>query len=141
MHTMSEAEYKQFLLTSTRTGKLATVTASGAPHITPVWFVLDGDDLIFTTHETSLKAKHIQRDARVSLLVDDETPPYAYALVEGTATLSAEPDDLLKWATAIGARYMGADRAEEFGKRNGVPGEWVVRITPTKIIARAGISD
>ena len=28
---------------------------------------------------------------------------------------------------------MGADRAEEFGRRNGVPGELVVRITPTKV--------
>ena len=46
-----------------------------------------------------------------------------------------DPDELLRTATAIGGRYMGADRAEEFGRRNGVPGELVVRIRPTKVIA------
>jgi hypothetical protein len=36
---------------------------------------------------------------------------------------------------------MGADQAERFGRRNAVPGELVVRITPTKVIAEAGITD
>ena len=42
---------------------------------------------------------------------------------------------LVRTATLIGARYMGPERAEEFGKRNGVPGELVVRIRPTKVLA------
>jgi len=41
----------------------------------------------------------------------------------------------VRTATAIAARYMGQERAEEFGKRNGVPGELVVRLRPTKVIA------
>ena len=44
-------------------------------------------------------------------------------------------------ATAVGGRYMGADRAGEFGARNAVPGELVVRITPTHVVARADIAD
>ena len=55
--------------------------------------------------------------------------------------MSDDPDELLAVATRIGGRYMGADRAEEFGRRNGVPGELVVRITPTKLTALADISD
>jgi len=48
-------------------------------------------------------------------------------------TLSEDLEELLRFATAIGGRYMGADRAEEFGQRNGVEGELVVRIRPTRI--------
>ena len=40
----------------------------------------------------------------------------------------------------IGGRYMGADRAEEFGARNGVPGELIVRLTPTKVTALDDLS-
>ncbi len=141
MRTMTEAEYRQFLMHGTRTAKAATVQADGRPHVTPIWFVLDGDDMIFTTHETSLKAKALKRDPRISLLVDDETPPYAYVMIEGTGTLSEDLEQLLHWATIIGGRYMGAGRAEEYGKRNGVPGEYLVRVTPTKILARAGIAE
>ena len=44
--------------------------------------------------------------------------------------LGEDPDELLATATRIGGRYMGEDRAEEFGRRNGVPGELIVRLTP-----------
>ena len=44
-------------------------------------------------------------------------------------------------ATRIGGRYMGADRAQEFGRRNGVPGELVVRVRPTKIVKAFNLAD
>ena len=75
------------------------------------------------------------RDPRLVLCVDDERPPYAFVQVQGVATVDEDPGALLRTATAIGGRYMGADRAEEFGRRNGVPGELVVRLRPTKVIA------
>jgi len=49
MQTMTPDECRAFLLARARTGKLATVRADGRPHIAPIWFTLDGDDLIFTT--------------------------------------------------------------------------------------------
>jgi PPOX class probable F420-dependent enzyme len=140
MREMSVEEYKRFLLTGTRTAMAATVRADGAPHITPVWIALDGDDVLFTTDNTSLKAKHLQRDPRISLCVDDGTPPYSYVLIEGTATLSDDLAELRRWATIIGGRYMGVDRGEEYGQRNGVPGELLVRVTPSKVVARAEIA-
>jgi PPOX class probable F420-dependent enzyme len=140
MRTMSDEEYRAFMTHGTRTAKAATTRPDGRPHITPVWFVLDGDDLIFTTHETSLKARDLRRDPRICLCVDDETPPFAYVMFEGTVTLSEELDELRRWATAIGGRYMGSERAEEFGKRNGVPGELLVRVSPTKLLAQAEIA-
>jgi PPOX class probable F420-dependent enzyme len=141
MPDMSPDERRAFLEHGTRTGKLGVVRADGRPHVTPIWFALDGDDLVFTTHETSLKGKAIGRDPRVSLCVDDETPPFAFVTIDGIASTSADFDELLMWATRIGRRYMGADRAEEFGRRNGVPGELLVRVTPTKVVAKTGIAD
>jgi PPOX class probable F420-dependent enzyme len=138
---LSADERREFLLEGTRTGKVATTRADGRPHITPVWFTLEGDEILFTTAETSLKAKTIRRDPRVAMCVDDQQPPFSYVLVEGTATLSDDLDELRRVATAVGGRYMGAERAGEFGARNAVPGELVVRITATHIVARADIAD
>lgn len=137
MKKMTKAEAYEFLATGTRTGKLATVRADGRPHVAPIWFVLDGEDLIFNTWHASVKGKNLQRDGRVALTVDEEVAPYAFVLVEGTVEIV---DDNLaenkKWATRIGGRYMGADQAEAFGERNGVPGELLVRIKVDRIVAQ-----
>lgn len=139
MHTFTD-EQRAFLLHGTRTGKLATVRKDGRPHIAPIWFTLEGDTIVFNTGEKTVKATNIRRDVRISLCVDDETPPFAYIIVEGTASLSADPRELLDVATRIGGRYMGEDQAEAFGKRNGVPGELVVRVTPTRVIFETNVA-
>lgn len=141
MQEMTPEETRSFLMDTVRTGKLATVRPDGRPHVAPIWYQLDGDDLLFTTWHESVKAKNLQHDARVSICVDDEQPPFAFVIIEGMVEISEKPDDLLRWATRIGERYMGPDQAEAFGQRNGVKGELLVRITPTKIIARKNISD
>src|SRR5205823_11101297 len=94
MPTLTD-EQRAFLLYGTRTGKLATVRKDGRPHVVPIWFTLDGDTIVFTTGEQSVKAANIRRDSRICLCVDDETAPYAYIMVEGTATLSTDLDALL----------------------------------------------
>ncbi len=139
METLT-AEQRAFLLEGTRTGKLATVRKDGRAHVVPIWFVLDGDTLVFTTGENTVKAANMRRDPRVAICIDDELPPYAYIQVEGTVNVSADEQELLTWATRIGARYMGADLAESFGKRNGVPGELLVRVTPTRVIFEKDIA-
>jgi PPOX class probable F420-dependent enzyme len=123
------------------TAKLATVRADGRPHVAPVWIALDGDDIVFTTAETTLKGRTLRRDPRVCLCVDDERPPFSFVVVEGTATITEAPDELLRWATVIAGRYMGADQAEAYGRRNGVPGELLVRVTPTHVVAGRDIAD
>ena len=41
----------------------------------------------------------------------------------------------------LGGRYMGADRAEEYGARNGVAGELVVRVRPAHIVSAFDLAD
>jgi PPOX class probable F420-dependent enzyme len=141
MYDMSEDEWRAFLLEGTRTAKLATARRDGRAHVTPVWFVLDGDDLVFTTAHDSVKGRAVKRDGRVALCVDDERPPYAFVMIEGTASVSTELVELRSYATRIGGRYMGGDRAEEYGARNGVEGELLVRIMPTRVVARGGVAE
>ncbi|SEF63570.1 hypothetical protein SAMN04489712_101666 [Thermomonospora echinospora] len=141
MQKMTEAEWRQFVSEGTRTGKAAVVRADGRPHVTPVWFVLDGDDLVFTTAADGVKGRYLRRDPRISFCVDDEKPPYSFVLMDGEATLSEDVDEMRPWATALGRRYMGADRAEEYGARNAVPGEVLVRVRITHVVAQRDIAD
>jgi PPOX class probable F420-dependent enzyme len=120
---------------------LGYLASDGRPLVAPVWFVVDGDQLVFNTAARSAKGKALQRDPRVTLTVDDPHPPFSFVQVQGVADLSEEPDALVDIATRIGGRYMGADRAAEFGRRNGVPGELIVRVTPTKVIEAFGVAD
>jgi PPOX class probable F420-dependent enzyme len=138
---MDADEVRRFLTTGTRTAKVATAMSDGHPHVMPVWFVLDGDDIVFTTAASSAKGMHLRRDRRVALVIDDESEPYAFVHVRGRAALSDDPDELRRFATEIGGRYMGAERAEQYGRRNGVRGELLVRVTPERILARGGVAD
>ena len=138
---MTESEYHGFLQDRARTAVLATVRADGRPHVAPVWFDLDGDTFIFTTGQDTVKGRNLLRDPRIALCIEDENPPFHFVIVEGTAELTAEDPDLLHWATRIGGRYMGAERADEYGQRNAVPSELLVRMTPQKTLAYRNISD
>lgn len=124
-----------------KTAKLAIVRKDGSPHVAPVWVELDGDEIVFMTSAATIKGKAILRDPRVCLCWDDERPPFSFVMIAGTATTSTDPDELLAWSTRIGGRYMGAENAEAYGKRNAVPPEMVVRVTPTKITAKRDIAD
>ncbi|MDQ3641329.1 MAG: PPOX class F420-dependent oxidoreductase [Actinomycetota bacterium] len=138
---MSADELREFLSAGTRTAHLATVRGDGKPHVAPVWFVLDGDDLVFTTGSETVKGRNLQRDTNVCLTVDQPSPAYSFVQITGEASLSEDKDELLRWATMIGGRYMGQEQAESFGARNAVEGELLVRVTPAKIIALAELAD
>ena len=130
-----------FLSEGTRTAKLGYVAADGRPLVAPVWFVVDGQQLVFNTGSNTAKGRALTRDPRVVVCVDDDRPPFSFVQIQGTAALSEDPDELLDTATRIGGRYMGRDRAEEFGRRNGVPGELIVRVTPTKVVKAFNLAD
>jgi PPOX class probable F420-dependent enzyme len=130
-----------FLSEGTRTGLLGYLASDGRPLVAPVWFVVDGGALAFNTGKNTAKGRALARDPRVVMCVDDSQPPYSFVQVQGIATLGDDPQDVLDIATRTGGRYMGAERAEEFGRRNGVPGELVVRITPTKVLKAFNVAE
>jgi len=130
-----------FLSEGTRTGLLGYLASDGRPLVAPVLFVVDGGALAFNTGKNTAKGRALARDPRVVMCVDDSQPPYSFVQVQGIATLGEDPQDVLDIATRTGGRYMGAARAEEFGRRNGVPGELVVRITPTKVLKAFNVAE
>ncbi|MGW6054880.1 PPOX class F420-dependent oxidoreductase [Streptomyces sp. NPDC055189] len=138
---MTEDQWRAFVSRGTRTGKLSTVRADGSPHIAPIWFLLDGDKLVFNTGTETVKGRNLARDGRIALCVDDDKPPFAFVVLQGQARLSDDLEEVRHWATRLAARYMGEGRAEEFGARNGVPGELLVRVRIDKVVALAGVAD
>jgi PPOX class probable F420-dependent enzyme len=130
---MSTAEREAFLdEMPARTAVLAVTRKDGRPIGVPIWYVRNGDELVFTTWHESLKGQAMRRDPRIALTVQDPRPPFSYVIAEGEVRWSEDSDDLLHWATVIGGRYMGEDGAEQYGKRNAVPGELLLRVRPTR---------
>jgi len=138
---MTTEQAYAFLAAGTRTGKLATVRADGRPHLAPVWFVIDDGDLLFMTGANTVKGRNLARQPQASLVVDLEVEPYAFVLVEGRVTVSDDVEAMLPISIRIGERYMGPDRGVEFGRRNAVPGELLVRLRPDKIVAIDDMAD
>jgi len=138
MAEMTEDEIRNFLLKDTFTGKLGTINKNGTPHVVPIWYTLDDEEnILFNTDNNSVKAKNIKRDNRVRLCVDDQTPLFSFVTIDGVAEIiSKEPKEVFKWAKIIAARYMGDDKAEEYGRRNSSEGELLIKIKPTRVVGQ-----
>ncbi len=144
MTRMTPAEIFELLSTGTRTAHVASTRADGSPHVAPVWFLADGtpDSFVihFTTSASSVKGRTLRHDGRVAITVDDPHPPFAFVIVEGTAELDDDLGRLLEVATRLGERYMGPDRAVEFGTRNAVDGELLVTVRPVKLLGEKDLT-
>jgi PPOX class probable F420-dependent enzyme len=140
-HKMTAEEILAYIDEKPRTGHLATVREDGRPHVAPVWIIRDGGDIVFTTWHTSVKGRNIARTGQAALSVDDLGEGSSYVSIEGTVTMDPDPAQSRIWATRLGGRFMGEDRAEEFGKRNGVEGEYVCRLTPTRMSGMRAVTD
>lgn len=141
-NAMTRDQWLSFLRSPIRPALLATTRVDGRPHAVPVWYDLEDDDtIVFTTSATTVKGRNIARDGRVTLCVQNDQPPFDFVMVEGTATMSDDPGDLLAWSTRLGGRYMGEERAEAFGKRNAVPPEQVVRVAIGHVVSSANVAD
>lgn len=140
-HRMNDQERKAFLRDPVRPAVVATSRADGRPHAAPVWYDVDGDTIVFTTGADTVKGRNLAGDPRVTLCVQDDRPPFSFVTVEGRAELVDDLDEVRRWATRIGGRYMGAERAAEYGTRNGVPGELVVRVLAVRTVAVRDVAD
>ena len=136
---MTPDEVRSFLSEGTRTIMLATTRADGRPHLAPVWFLLDGDDIVFTTWHRSVKTANLRHDPRVALSLDDPHPPYRFVSIEGVASIDEHAPDLREWATRIAARYVGEEEVDAYGQRNSVEGEWLVRVTPSRLTSESNV--
>jgi PPOX class probable F420-dependent enzyme len=135
---MTAEECYAFCASPVRPAILSTVRADGRPHAAPIWYALGEREFLFTTGRDTVKGRNLLRDRRLALCIQDDQPPFAYVRVEGTANLEDDLHSVRTWAERIGGRYMGAEHAQEYGARNGVPGEMLVRVRVRHI---AGVKD
>ena len=148
MASMSKAELRKFLNKGTFTGKRLQLRRTEV-HMSFLFglstimetAVISSGSIYITTGSGSIKAENIQRDNRISLCVDYQTPPFSFVTINGIAKLHPyKEQEVLKWATKIAERYMGKKRAKSIGKRNSGEGSVLVQIEPTKIIAVKNIT-
>jgi PPOX class probable F420-dependent enzyme len=140
MSEMTTSEYVAFLTEGVRTAKLATCRADGRPHVVPVWFVLDGDDLLITTSKRSVTGRALLRDPRVAACIEDDRPPFAFAMIEGRARTSDDAAAVMQAALRNAIRYVGPERATEYARINGGGGMMLVRITPDLIVSENDVT-
>ncbi len=136
---MDPDQLQAFLTAPVRPGILGTTRKNGRPHLAPVWYVLDGPDtLYFNTGSDTIKGRTLRRTGWAALTVQDDRPPFSYAGVSGPVELIEDLEQVRHWAAILGGRYMGAERAQEYGDRNAVPGELLCRL---QIEQRYGVRD
>ena len=140
MARMTAEEWRQLVLEKPRPAIAAVVVDGDRPLATPVWIDLDGDQIVFTTNRKSAKGRALERNPAITIVVQDDVPPFSFVIFQGTASLTADPTELRKWAGRLGGRYMGADRIPDYAARNGGPGEVLVRVTATRIIAERAVA-
>lgn len=97
--------------------RVATVDEDGYPSVVPIWFVRDGEDLLFTPRGPSVFLANIRRDPRVGLSIDEDPLPYRKLTVRGTARIVHEPGNDDAWRDlyrSIAKRYIEDDAADSY---------------------------
>lgn len=106
---------------------VATLDPDGSPHTSVVWFLRDGDDLLFSSLAKRRKVRNLEADARISLSVFDLANPYHAVDIRGTATLAV--DEGKRLPVELSHKYLGEDPPPEDDDLV----RYVVRVTPEKV--------
>ena len=128
---MTPEERKRFL-GEHRLAIVGAVRADGRPQLSPVYYTMDGDDLLISTTATRAKAKVGRRDDLASVCVIGKQPPFAYLTVYGRGRI--EEDSAVDVMMAVGGKMTGrtlpesARPAIEGGAKN--EQRVVLRVTP-----------
>jgi len=103
---LSEREIE--LLKKPLLSKIATIGRDGYPQITQTGFMLENGKFIISTPRKAVKVRNIQRNPRVSVLVDDG---YKYVAVKGRAKINTERD-VVRDTETITYRYMSKEKGK-----------------------------
>jgi PPOX class probable F420-dependent enzyme len=118
-------------LEKARIARLGTINPDGTPHIAPVWYRYEDGEMRILTDRGSQKHKNIERDPRVTVCVDDETPPYRTVLMRGTAAVTESPG--AAWRLALAVHYLGEERGRRYVEQNNSETGIMLRITAENV--------
>jgi PPOX class probable F420-dependent enzyme len=101
---------RAFLQEKPRFGVLGTVNADGSPHLTTMWFLLDGDEIVMNTMVGRVKERNMRRDPRISLCVEDG---YRYVTISGRVRFVEDPAVAQADIYRLAVRYDGEEAARK----------------------------
>ncbi|EMD22244.1 PPOX class F420-dependent oxidoreductase [Amycolatopsis azurea] len=139
---MTDEQRRTFLAEGTRTAVFATVRPDGRPHAVPVWFAVDGDDILVNLGADTVKGRTLKENPRVSVVADDPRPPFSFVSVEGVAEIVSDPDGVRTGSELIAQRYLGEagpEAIEGWLAYATSPGKVIVRVRPENIVAIAKV--
>lgn len=117
---------------------VATIQPDGSPQVSPVWVKRDGDDVLISTVLGRRKTRNLERDPRVTVVVQPADEPYAYAEIRGSVTMTTEGGQEL--IDELAQKYVGKSYGEFNPGAAGEPERVVVRLTPRKIVGQGGLA-
>ena len=97
-------------LNERRFGVLATVGVTGAPRQTVMWYLLEGDEILFNTARGRRKPEHLAREPRVSLCVEEG---YRFVAVSGTVREITDRETTQGDIRRLAERYEGREGADQ----------------------------
>jgi PPOX class probable F420-dependent enzyme len=72
--------------------RFCTIGADGYPHVVPVWFMLDGNDVIFISERGTRKVANVQRSSKASMTVGGDDLNKDGYLIVGDCAVEEDPD-------------------------------------------------
>ncbi len=134
------------LLTGRHRAQLACLRDDGTPHVVPLWFDWDGQDLWLTASPGAAWADYVGAGARVSLTIEEPRPDLRRVFVTGWAAPVTEerladlvPDGLVGLRRRLLTHYVGSEAADELGTTHPEPGWTAIRVVPDRVHGRAGL--
>ena len=117
---------------------ITTLRADGTPHVTPVWHMVDGDEIVVAVDSRTVKARNVLANPNVALCVAVDASPQPWVLVEGAATLTEE--GALEFVHAVAAHYLGADKAGPYLEETLPMRDFrLIRIAPRRVTGWDGV--
>ena len=137
---MSDEELRRFLAEQMIVS-VATVGPAGRPHLVPLWFVPDGEELIGWTYAKSQKARNLERDPRATLQIEDGVQYHELrgVMLECDVEVEHEPDRVADYGMALFSRYAadGGDPGDEVRAmvKSQAPKRVGLRFKPTRTVS------
>ena len=137
---MSDEELRAYLAEG-RTLQVASVGRDGRPHLVPMWYAVDDEGcVVFTTYGSSQKVRNLERDPRVTLLVEDGAvyDELRGVMIEGEAEVVDDVEYTRDVMRLVGTKYYGERRGDAAGARSlpdrkrAIPKRVVVRVRPQR---------
>lgn len=129
---LTDAELARFLADNHKV-QVATNGPAGAPHLATMFYVVDEGRIAFWTYARSQKIRNLERDPRLTCLVEDGLDYFELrgASVTGTGEIVRDPGRISDLGGRIAARMIGVDSVEQLGE----PGLVEVRRQAAKRVA------